>query len=115
MIRVGKAITEGWRSAGAAVGLDVTTSKIPTICHFRFNHPDERAMQTLFCQLMLDRGFLASSNFRPSYAHQPEHVERYLAATREIFAHLAESAKANTLSSQLKGPLQGRGFYRLTS
>lgn len=115
MIRVGTAVTEGWRSAGAAVGLEVTTSKIPTICHFRINHPDERAMQTLFSQLMLERGFLASSNFRPSYAHQPEHVERYLVAVREIFVHLAESAKANTLTAQLKGPLQGRGFYRLTS
>jgi hypothetical protein len=72
-------------------------------------------MHTLFSQLMLDRGFLASSNFRPSFAHQPDHLERYVAATHEIFAHLAQSAKRGDLASQLKGPLQGRGFHRLTS
>jgi len=42
-------------------------------------------------------------------------VERYLAATREIFQHLADSANRGSLASQLKGPVQGRGFYRLTS
>lgn len=115
MIRVGTAVVDGWKSAASQAGLEIVTSKIPTICHFRFVHPDERAMITLFSQMMLDRGFLASSNFRPSYAHQPEHVERYVAATREIFMHLADSAKRGTLAGQLTGPVQGRGFYRLTS
>lgn len=115
MIRVGTAVVDGWKNAASQAGLEVVTSKIPTICHFRFVHPDERAMVTLFSQMMLERGFLASSNFRPSYAHQPEHVERYVAATREIFAHLADSAKRGTLAEQLTGPVQGRGFYRLTS
>jgi len=115
MIRVGTAVVDGWKTAASAAGLEIATSKIPTICHFRFIHPDERAMVTLFSQMMLERGFLASSNFRPSYAHQPEHVERYVAATREIFAHLADSAKRGTLAEQLTGPVQGRGFYRLTS
>jgi glutamate-1-semialdehyde 2,1-aminomutase len=115
MIDVGTKVAANWKAAGAAVGLEVTTSKIPTICHFKIQHPEERVMHTLFSQLMLDRGFLASSNFRPSYAHKPEHVERYNAAVREIFAHLAEGAKRGTLSAELKGPLQGRGFYRLTS
>ena len=72
-------------------------------------------MQTLFSQLMLERGFLASANFRPSLAHEPQHVERYLAATREIFQHLAQSAKRGDLQAQLKQPLQMRGFHRLTS
>jgi glutamate-1-semialdehyde 2,1-aminomutase len=115
MIHVGKTVVEGWQSAAAAAGLVVKTSKIPTIGHFRFDHPDEHAMITLFSQLMLERGFLASSNFRPSLAHQPEHVARYVAATHEVFAHLADSAKRGTLAVQLGGPLQQRGFYRLTS
>jgi len=115
MIRVGTAVVGGWREAAAAAGLEMQTSKIPTICNFRINHPDELAMTTLFSQLMLERGFLASTNFRPSFAHQPEHVERYLAAAREIFVHLADSAKRGDLHAQLKQPLQRRGFYRLTS
>lgn len=115
LIRVGKTVVEGWQRAAAAAGLEVQTSKIPAICHFRFVHPDEHAMITLFSQLMLDRGFLASSNFRPSFAHQPEHLERYVAATHEVFAHLAQSAKRGDLAAQLKQPLQRRGFHRLTS
>jgi glutamate-1-semialdehyde 2,1-aminomutase len=115
LIRVGTAVVAGWQKAGAAAGLDVHTSKIPALNHFRIAHRDEHAMQTLFSQLMLERGFLASSNFRPSFAHQPEHIEQYVAATTDVFAHLAESARAGTLEKQLKGPLQRRGFHRLTS
>jgi glutamate-1-semialdehyde 2,1-aminomutase len=115
LIGVGTAVVEGWHKAAAAAGLQVQTSKIQTICHFRFVHPDEHAMVSLFSQLMLERGFLASSNFRPSFAHQPEHIERYVTATHEIFAHIADSAKRGDLMSQLKQPLQRRGFYRLTS
>jgi glutamate-1-semialdehyde aminotransferase len=115
LIQVGSAVVEGWQNAAAAAGLKVHTSKIPTLNHFRFEHPDELTLHTLFSQLMLERGFLASSNFKPSYAHTMEHVERYVAATREIFAILAEGAKKGELQGMLKQPLQRRGFYRLTS
>jgi glutamate-1-semialdehyde 2,1-aminomutase len=115
MIDVGTKVVEGWRAGAAAAGLEVVTSKIPTICNFRLQHPQEREMHTMFTQLMLDRGILASSNFRPSFAHEPEHVERYVATTREVLVQIAKMAKAGTLSKELKGPLQGRGFYRLTT
>jgi glutamate-1-semialdehyde 2,1-aminomutase len=114
LIRVGTAVVEAWKSAAAAAHLKVHTSKIPALNHFRIEHAQERAMQTLFSQLMLDRGFLASSNFRPSYAHQPAHLERYAVACKEIFAHLAASAERGDLEAQLKQPLQMRGFHRLT-
>jgi glutamate-1-semialdehyde 2,1-aminomutase len=115
LVRVGTAVVEGWQKAAAAAGLTVHTSKIPAINHFRIEHPEERAMTTLFTQLMLERGILASSNFRPSFAHTPAQVERYVAATREVFQHLADSARRGDLDAQLKGPVQIRGFHRLTS
>lgn len=115
LIQIGTAVVEGWRGAAAAAGLQVHTSKIPTLNHFRFEHPEERTLHTLFSQMMLERGFFASSNFKPSYAHKMDHVERYVAATREVFATLGDAAKRGALTAMLKQPLQGRGFYRLTS
>ncbi len=115
LTRIGTSVVEGWKKAAAAAGLSVHTSKIPTLNHFRFEHKDELAMHTLFTQLMLDRGILASSNFKPSYAHTSADVSRYLSATTEVFAQIAAAAKENKLASLLQQPLQRRGFYRLTS
>jgi glutamate-1-semialdehyde aminotransferase len=115
MIRVGTAVVAAWQRAADAAGLKIHTGKIPVINHFRIEHPEERAMQTLFTQLMLARGFLASANFRPSLAHRPEHLERYAVAVMEVFQHLADSARRGDLQSQLAGPVQMRGFARLTS
>lgn len=115
LIQIGTGVVDGWKSAAAKAGLKVHTSKIPTLNHFRFEHKEELAMHTLFTQLMLDRNILASSNFKPSYAHTAADVARYVSATTEVFAEIAAAAEKGTLHSMLQQPLQRRGFYRLTS
>ena len=71
-------------------------------------------LTTLFTQEMLTKGYLAWNQFKPSYAHQTDHVEEYLVAVRSTFMSLAESLAKGDLSQQLHGPPARRGFYRLT-
>src|SRR2546428_13413828 len=86
-----------------------------SLSHFSFQLPDEPPLTTLFTQVMLERGYLAYSQFKPSFAHQPSHVEAYIKAVGASFAMLAEAIACGNAPARLKGPCARRGFYRLTS
>jgi hypothetical protein len=93
----------------------VHTAELPSLTHFSIDHKDELLLSTLFTQLMLERGYLANRMFKPSFAHSSTHVERYLQVAGEVFGLMKQAADRGDLAAQLKGPPQGRGFYRLTS
>lgn len=112
--RVGRAIQRGWAEAAVRHGLRVHVDGIPALGHFEFDHGnDSRTMATLFTQLMLERGFLAGGRFYASLAHTDDHARRYVEAANDSFAIIARSSTANTLSSELRGPLAHTGFARL--
>ncbi len=83
------------------------------LSHFAFDHPESQALRTLFTQIMLEKGFLATNAFYASYAHQPEHVSLYLQAVEEAFAEIAEALSRNDVMQRLKGPVAHSGFRRL--
>lgn len=112
--RIGKMVQTGWREAGEATGLSVEVGGIYPLSHFAIQHEQSQAAHTLFTQIMLEKGFLASRAFYATYAHREEHVECYLAAVREAFMMIAEALKSKNLMSKLKGPIAHTGFKRLT-
>ena len=115
LIRIGTQTMTGWRQAAEKAGLRLHSEGLPSLAHFAFDYPDEPVLTTLFTQDMLDHGYLAWSQFKPSFAHQPSHVDAYLKAVDESFATIAEAVKAGDAASRLNGPVARRGFYRLTS
>jgi len=115
LITIGHLAVNGWARAAEKTGLTLHTDGLPSLAHFRFDHPDEPTLTTLFTQEMLERGYLAYSQFKPSFAHQPAHVAAYMQAVEATFTMIAESARAGDYASRLKGPCARRGFYRLTS
>ena len=62
---------------------------------------------------MLARGILAGGGFYPSLAHGDEHVDRYLAAAKEIFPELAEAIDRDDVEQRIGGPVRHSGFARL--
>jgi glutamate-1-semialdehyde 2,1-aminomutase len=113
LIAIGNQVIEGWQRIAKETGLKLHTSGLPSLCHFSFEHKEELVMTTLFTQIMLERGYLAYNQFKPSFAHSPEHVESYLATVEEVFAVLAMGLAQADLQSRLGGPVAQRGFYRL--
>ena len=113
LIDIGTQVTEGWRRAASEAGLTLHTSGLPSLCHFAFEHEQELALTTLFTQVMLESGYLAYNQFKPSFAHTREHVKNYITAVEVAFRILANALKRGDLSMQLKGPVAKRGFYRL--
>lgn len=112
---IGNLMFDGWKRAAANTGIALHTEGLPSLTHFGFEHPDEPLLTTLFTQDMLERGYLAYSQFKPSFAHQPAHVAEYMKAVESSFAMIAAAIRAGDYASRLKGPCARRGFYRLTS
>jgi hypothetical protein len=69
---------------------------------------------TLFTVQMLQQGFLAGGYFNPMYAHQPQHVDKYLAALDRTFAVLAAAVAADDIEARIGGPVKMSFFRRLT-
>jgi glutamate-1-semialdehyde 2,1-aminomutase len=111
---MGRLVQEGWRSAAERAGLPVTVSGMPALSHFSINLANAQAVRTLFTQMMLDRGFLATNAFYAMYAHSTVQVEQYLAAVQEVFRELAAAIERNEVERLLRGPVAHAGFYRLT-
>lgn len=63
---------------------------------------------------MLEKGYLAYNQFKPSFAHKKHHIEKYLVSVSDAFSILLEAIEKDNITSYLKGPSAMRGFYRLT-
>jgi glutamate-1-semialdehyde 2,1-aminomutase len=111
---VGQLVMDGWQEAARAADISIHVDGFPSLASFGFDHADELILATLFTDMMLDRGFLAFTQFKPSLAHSVDHVQRYLAAVRETFAILATALADGPITDRLRGPAARRGFYRLT-
>jgi glutamate-1-semialdehyde 2,1-aminomutase len=114
LTRIGRMVQEGWCKAASEAGLLVDVGGIYPLSHFAMQHEQSQAAHTLFTQLMLEQGFLASRAFYATYAHRDEHVENYLSAVTESFKAIAEAMRMGTLLTELKGPVAHTGFKRLT-
>jgi len=114
LIDVGERIQSGWRTAADHAGLSITVTGMPPLGHFSLDYENGQAIRTLFTQMMLEKGFLATNAFYATYAHQAAHVESYLQSVEETFVFLAEVIEKGEVEGHLKGPVAHSGFQRLT-
>jgi glutamate-1-semialdehyde 2,1-aminomutase len=112
---IGSLVRAGWAAAATRTGAPAKVIGIPALCILSFDAGEQsRPAMTLFTQEMLDRGFLASGGFYPTYAHKPEHVARYLSAVEEVFGLIRQHLDRGTVAQALRGPVAQSGFARLT-
>jgi len=111
---IGEIIQNGLRKLANQHGLSINITGIPPLTHFSFNFQNSLELKTLFTQLMLERGFLASTGLYTSFAHKKEYVNQYLNAVDEVFGTIVTVIKEGKVSSILKGPVCHSGFRRLT-
>lgn len=111
---MGKRIQSGWRTIAGKYGVEIEISGIEPLSHFSFRCENGLALKTLFTQLMLDRGFLASTSLYISYAHKDIHVKKYLEAVEETFSFISSAMRKGNVEKHLKGPVCHAGFRRIT-
>jgi len=112
LVRAGKKIQNGWRQAAGETGLKIKISGIPPISHFSFDYDNSLVISTFFTQEMLKKGFLAWTQFKSSYAHKDEHINKYLKAVGEVFCEIKKLLDEGDIQAHLEGPVAKRGFYR---
>lgn len=113
LVEAGTRIQSGWRAAAGRAGLSISVTGIPPLAHFSFNYENGLEIRTLFTQLMLDKGFLATDSFYATYGHKDRHLEQYLAAVEEVFTALGEGIRRGEVKKLLRGPVAHSGFHRL--
>ena len=114
LIKIGNFIGKGWMELANSHALKIDVMGIPPLTTFVFDHEDGQALQTLFTQEMLNRGFLASKSVYASYSHTEECVEKYLENVNEVFGIIKKAIEKDSVYSLLKGPVAHEGFRRLT-
>ena len=99
---VGEEVTEVWASLGKKHGLPIHTGGcFPTLNHFAFTEFPSQ-LKTLFTQMMLQHGFLASTQYYPTLAHNSETTAKYAAAVDIVFEELADILRRGDVEKVLK-------------
>jgi len=103
----------GWANTAEKYGLKIKISGTAAYNTFSFLYDDAQALKTLFTQKMLERGFLASTEFNPSCAHTKAYIKRYIRALGDVFAEIREALDTNSVRQHLNGPIAHSHFERL--
>ncbi len=114
LMRMGKLVQDGWKQVAQRAGLQLEVGGIFPLGHFAFIGEQKQAARTLFTQIMLERGFLATGAFYATFAHQDQHVEGYLESAEDAFKVVAQALATGSVIDQLRGPVAHTGFTRLT-
>jgi glutamate-1-semialdehyde 2,1-aminomutase len=114
LMDIGIKIQKVWRDCADKNGLVIDIGGIPPLSHFSFVYENALAMKALFIQLMLERGFLASTLFYTMYAHKEEHVDAYRKSVDDVFAEISEAHRLDNIEKILKGEPASAGFKRLS-
>ena len=110
----GEKIQKAWKSLALKNNLNVHVGSIFPLSHFDFEHKESIKLKTLFTQLMLDEGYLATNSYYASYAHTNDVVIKYLETCDKVFKLISEIISNNKIEESLVGPVCQTGFKRLS-
>jgi len=110
----GVKMQKGWKDLADNNNINIEISGIPSLSTYSFKNQDALKFKTLVTQEMLKRGFLASTNFYASTAHQDENFNHYFENLNEVFYKISKCIKKDlNIDDLLEGPVCHSGFKRL--
>lgn len=111
---IGNYMRRVWNEAADQSELKISISGIPSLSMFSFNYEDALKYKTLLTQEMLKRGYLASTNFYASMAHNTENIDKYGEHLHEVFGLIQQCENGTVdVNKALEGPVCHEGFKRL--
>jgi len=111
---IGDLVYNGWNEMAKSAGLEIKVQGLRSLLNFKFMHADDLILRTLFVQMMLQKGFLASNKFYAMYAHTEKSIQNYLLEVGKVFEQISFYLRTNTHQEKLVGPVAHAGFQRLT-
>jgi len=113
LINIGKKVQLAWKTIANKHNILIEINGIPPLSHFSFKYKKSLSVKALFIQLMLKKGFLASTLFYAMYAHKDKHVDHYADAMDGVFSELIEIIEMKQVEKYLEGKASVTGFKRL--
>ena len=113
LIKYGDMIVNGLNSLANKHDLSLVISHMSPIAHTDWDYDNGLAIQTLYAQEMLERGFLVSSAIYSCTAYTETIIQDFLNNTDEVFAIISDGLKKGNIEKMLKGPIKQSGFARL--
>jgi glutamate-1-semialdehyde 2,1-aminomutase len=111
---IGNKMRQGWQQLADEHNLKITISGIPSLSTYSFNSSKALEYKTLIAQEMLAKGYLASTNFYASTAHNEDNLKLYFEALNDIYAIISDCENGiKNIDELLNGPVCHGGFKRL--
>lgn len=110
LIETGNRVKEIWQKAANEAGLEIKVTGLPTLAAFSFVSEHQPECNTRFTIEMLKEGFLGFRQFKPSFAHTEQALNKYQKAVQLIFQRLTSDPNGEGLNT----PVHHSGFQRLT-
>jgi glutamate-1-semialdehyde aminotransferase len=111
---IGKKMRQGWQQLADEHNLSITISGIPSLSTYSFNSNKALEYKTFIAQEMLAKGYLASTNFYASTAHNEENLKVYFEALYDVYSIISDCEKdIKNINELLDGPVCHGGFKRL--
>lgn len=114
LIFLGNLINQGWTRIAESNNLPIHISGISPLTHISFIGDHDLAMQTLYTQEMLKKGFLLGSSVYATYAYSPEIIDKFIDNSDVAFNLIKNAINNNKLYDLLKGDIIHSGFKRLS-
>ena len=113
--KIGKAVKDIWTKASSDHDIPLSIQGIDALPTFSFTTSDPLGYKTLFTEKMLEMGFLASSAFYPTIAHEPSIVAAYSEALNTAFSFMSDiHLSKHQVTDYLTGVRCSPTFKRLT-
>ena len=110
---IGNKMRKKWSELANRHNLEINISGLPAISTYTFSENNLK-YKTLITQEMLKKGFLASTNFYASIAHDDLIIEKYIDELDEVYFKISNCEKGKlNIDDLLEGPICHSGFQRL--
>ncbi len=111
---IGNKMRSGWKKLADDHNLNIVISGIPSLSTYVFESNKGLEYKTFISQEMLKKGYLASTNFYASTAHNENNLKLYLEALNDVYKVISDCEKGNIeIEDLLDGPVSHSGFKRL--
>ena len=113
LVYIGELVQAGWKELAEKHDLKINVSGIPPLSHWEIETDNSQLLHTIITEKLLNKGFLSSKAFYPTYTHTKEHIDAYLDTLDEALNELNPYIKENRLEELPHGPVAHTGFRRL--
>lgn len=113
LVKYGDQIVASLKKCAENNHLRLLISHISPLAHIDWDYSNGLEIQTLYAQMMLEKGFLVSSAIYSCTVYSDDILQEFEKNTEIAFEFIANAIEKGNVEKYLKGPVKQSGFARL--